>query len=93
MAIRSLQDIGLAPAQLKAVEKKAKYAGKTAPEYVRSLVERDLLADKSFDEILRPVRDDFRKSGTTERQLDEIVDRARHAIPHPRRQKVRKARR
>jgi hypothetical protein len=93
MAIRSLQDIGLAPAQLRAVRKKAKHAGQTAPEYVRSLVERDLLADKSFDEILRPIREDFRKNGITERQLDEIVHRARHARPHARRPKSLKAHR
>jgi hypothetical protein len=81
MSTLSFRHIGLRPAQLKAVEKKAKRAGQTAPEYVRSLVERDLLADKSFDEILRPIREDIRKNGTTERELDEIVDRARRATP------------
>ncbi|HWE95578.1 MAG TPA: hypothetical protein VG269_16555 [Tepidisphaeraceae bacterium] len=81
-----LQDIGLKPAHLKAIQKKARDAGTTAPEYVRSLIERELLSDKSFDEILRPVRDDFKKAGVTEAQLDGIVERARHAAqPRPRR--------
>lgn len=72
-----LQEIGLKPAHLKALQRKARDAGKTAPEYVRSLIERDLLSDKSIDEILRPVRKDFQKAGVTESQLDAIVERAR----------------
>ena len=79
MSSLSLQDIGLRPAQLSAVRKKAKDAGTTAPEYVRALVERYLLADESFDRILRPIREDLRRNGITEKQLDELVDRARHA--------------
>ena len=39
------------------------------------LIERDLLADGTFDEILKPVRDDFRKSGINEAELDAIVER------------------
>ena len=71
------QDLGLGPAQWKAVARKAKRAGKTTPEYLRLLVEQDLLAEKSFDELLRPIRRDFRKSGITEGGLDLIVSRAR----------------
>ena len=74
-----LQDIGLKPTQMKAVIRRAKKAGKTATEYVRSLVERDLNAGESFDEILRPIREGFRKSGVTEEELDELVNRARIA--------------
>jgi hypothetical protein len=74
-----LQEIGLKPALAKAVEKKAKDEGKTPPEYVRSLIERDMLADRSFDEILKPIRADFHKSGVGEDQLDQIVERARSA--------------
>lgn len=79
MSTLSLQDIGLRPAQLKAVERKARHAGTTTPQYVRLLVEQDLLADKSFNEILGPIREDFRKSGMTEQQLDELVGHARRA--------------
>jgi hypothetical protein len=79
MTILTIQDIGLKPATLRAIEKKARSKGKTPPEYVRALIERDLLADKTFDEILKPVRADFRKSGMTEDQLDQLVDRARKA--------------
>jgi hypothetical protein len=89
MASLTIHDIGLPPAQLRAVERKAKGAGQTAPQYVRALIERDLLADKTFDEILRPVREDFRKRGVTPEQLDVIVDRAR-AATRPKRREVRR---
>lgn len=83
MSTLSLQDLGLRPAVLRAVEEKATRAGKTTPEYVRALVERDLLADQPFDEILRPVREDFRKSGVTEEDLDRVIERARKAAKRP----------
>lgn len=77
MSSLSLQDIGLKPAQLRAIEKKAKGAGQSAPQYVRSLIERDLLADQSFDELLRPIREDVRKRGLSEAALEQAVRRAR----------------
>jgi hypothetical protein len=52
------------------------------PDYIRWLIERDLLASQSFDEILRPIRPDIRKSGITETQVDAIVRRARKSINH-----------
>ena len=79
MSTLSFRDFGLPPSLLKAVEKRARSAGTTARQYVRLLIERDLLAEKSFDEILRPIRADFRKSGISEAELDEIVERARNA--------------
>ncbi|HUB24561.1 MAG TPA: hypothetical protein VL992_03955 [Tepidisphaeraceae bacterium] len=86
MSTISFREFGLPPALLKAVEKRARSAGTTAREYVRLLIERDFLAEKSFDEILRPIRADFRRSGITEKQLDEIVQRAR---AHPRTKSAR----
>ena len=53
--------------------------GRTPPQYVRLLVEQDLLTEESFDEILRPIREDVRRSGITQNQIDRIVDRARRA--------------
>lgn len=76
----TLTDIGLSAATMKAVEKKARGLGKSGAEYVRLLVESDLLADQSFDEILRPIREDVRKSGITESQVEDIVRRARKAV-------------
>ncbi len=75
----SLNDLGLRPAELKEVERKAKQAGTTASQYVRALIARDLLSDKTFDEMLEPARTDFQRHGTTEDQLTAIVERARKA--------------
>ena len=77
MTTISIQDIGLRPGQLRAIEKLAERAGQTPSQYLRSLVERDLLASKSFDDILRPIRKDVRSGGLTENQLDAIVERAK----------------
>lgn len=85
MSQLTIQEIGLRPAQLRAVERKARHLGQSASQYVRGLIERDLLAGRSFDEILRPVRDDVARAGVTESQLDRIVDRARGAGPRKKR--------
>lgn len=80
MSSLSLRHFGLAPAQVRAVEKRAKQQGKSPLEYVRALVERDLIAASSFDDVLRPIRAGFAKSGVTEDELDAIVTRARRDI-------------
>ncbi len=76
MTMATFRQLGLRPAQVKALDQKAKQQGKTRTQFLRWIIERELAA-QSFDEILKPVRDDFRKSGITESELDELVDRAR----------------
>jgi hypothetical protein len=76
MTTLHLQDIGLRPAQLKAVEKKARRVGTSPQQYVRQLIERDLEAP-SLAAILGPIREDFKKNGVTPDQLEQIVRRAR----------------
>jgi hypothetical protein len=85
MTALSILNLGLRPAQLKALDKRARQRGKTAPQYIRWLIERDLLADKSFDELLMPIREDIREAGITEEDLDQIVDRARGPVRRKRR--------
>jgi hypothetical protein len=69
---------GLKPTQLKELDRKARSHGKTTTQYVRALIERELESPPSVDEILKPIRDDFRQSGVTEAELDRIVERARN---------------
>jgi hypothetical protein len=90
MTSLSLQDIGLRPGQIKAVEKRARREGKSPSEYLRSLVERDLLMGGSFDDVLRPIRAGFKKSGVTEEELDALVKRARKDARTRHRRRVRK---
>ena len=80
MSSLSLRDIGLGSAQVRAVAKRARQQGKSPSEYLRALVERDLIAASSFDEVLRPIRAGFARSGVTQDQLDAIVSRARKNI-------------
>lgn len=51
--------------------------GTTPEHYIASLIDA---ARTSFDEILAPVREEFRKSGITEQELDDAVNEARQAI-------------
>jgi hypothetical protein len=77
MTISSKADIQLPSSQMREVQKRAKEAGQTVSEYLSVLIERDFLAEQTFDEMLRPVREDFQKSGVTAAQLEAIVKRAR----------------
>lgn len=89
MSTVSLRDFGLGPAQVRAVEKRARQQGKSPSEYVRALVERDLVTASSFDDVLRPIRTGFAKTGVTEDELDAIVTRARRDI-HARPKRARR---
>jgi hypothetical protein len=61
----------------KAAAAKARELGTTPAAYIESLIDS---ASRSFDEILAPVRADFRRSGMTEDELDVLVSGARKAI-------------
>jgi len=61
----------------KAAARRAQEVGTTPRQYIHSLIDA---ANLTFDEILRPVREGFRKSGVTEVELDKAVSEARKAI-------------
>jgi hypothetical protein len=90
MSTVSFPKIGLKPTQARAAARRAKQAGKTPTEYLRCLVERDLLAGGSFDDVLRPVRSAFARSGMGEDELNQIVTRARRTIHGRVRRRARK---
>jgi hypothetical protein len=54
--------------------------GKSADEYLRTLIEAELLSQQTFAEILAPIREGFRKSGMTEEQLDALFAEARQKV-------------
>ena len=83
MTRTTLQIDGLRPAQLRAVKAQADREGKTPAEYVRALIERDLLARRSFDVILAPVRADVQARGISEADVDAVVEKARRAVTRP----------
>ena len=73
---------GLNKRKMDQLTTKAKELGMTPERYVRKLVEEDLELDRqaremSFAQIMKPVRDEFRASGMSDAEFDELVDRAR----------------
>jgi hypothetical protein len=66
-------------ARLKA---RAEQAGLTPERYVKHLVDEDLALEQtaqttSFEELLAPVREQFRQSGMTGDELDALIERAK----------------
>ena len=59
------------------VAAKARELGTTPEGYVESLIDA---ANVSFDDLLAPAREGFRRSGATEEDLDAAVAEARRAI-------------
>lgn len=62
------------PEMAEALDERARHNGKSVEEYVRALIETDLLASRSFDEILAPVRKGFADSGMSEEELTDFIE-------------------
>ncbi len=69
-----------------ALERKAMTRGKPVEEYVEGLLEVQA-SRASLDEILAPIRDGFEKSGMSEAELTELIDREIKAVRVERRQR------
>jgi hypothetical protein len=71
---------GLPRGTRRALEEIGHDDGKTAEEYVRTLIEVEVLARRPFSEILAPIRQSFQASGISEDELDAVVERAREKL-------------
>lgn len=74
--------VPISPRSSTRLRAKAQRLGLTPERYVKHLVEEYLSLDRearetTFDELMAPTREEFRRSGVTEAQLDKLVDRAR----------------
>jgi hypothetical protein len=56
-------------------------------QYIERLIATDLLAAKSFDEILAPIRKTFQKSGMSEDELEGLFEEAREEVYEERKAK------
>ena len=64
-----------------ALEQRAREGGYSdVTKYVERLIATDLLAAKSFDEILAPIRKTFQETGTADDELDSIFEEAREEV-------------
>jgi hypothetical protein len=59
------------------LQKRALDRGCDVAGYVERLIEKDVLASQSFDEILAPIRQGFQESGMSEDELDVLFEEAR----------------
>jgi len=88
--------ISLRPEVEESVKSQATKEGKPLADYVESLVEEgsrrrdriDLLAEKSFDEILAPFRRSVEDSGMSDEALDTLFTEARKEASSARKEKA-----
>ena len=64
-----------------ALEQRARERGcSDVTKYVERLITTDLLAAKSFDEILAPIRQTFQESGMSEDELEALFEETREEV-------------
>jgi AraC-like DNA-binding protein len=64
-----------------ALEQRARERGcSDVTKYVERLITTDLLAAKSFDEILAPIRQTFQESGMSEGELETLFEETREEV-------------
>ncbi|MDX2034144.1 MAG: hypothetical protein SF339_25945 [Blastocatellia bacterium] len=68
---------GLPEGTIFALEEAGRKSGKSLEAYLRGLIEAELLSQKTFSEILAPIREEFRETRLTEEEFDEIIERER----------------
>jgi hypothetical protein len=69
--------ISLPPATMEKLQAQAAATGKDVDTLVREALDVKLaVAGRSFRDIMAPVHDDFRKSGMTEQELDDLTQEA-----------------
>ncbi len=64
-----------------ALEQRARERGYSdVSKYVERLISTDLLAAKSFDEILAPIRKTFQESDVSEDEMEALFEEAREEV-------------
>ncbi len=89
--------IDLPPDVEASIKTQAAKDGLPLEDYVKSLVQEgtqrrdriDLLAEKSFDEILAPIRRNFEDSGMSDEALDDLFTNARKEASRVRKERAR----
>ncbi len=80
MKTETIEITGLPSGTINALQKKAGEIGQTTANYLRNLIEAELLAPQSFDEILAPMRQGFTESGMSDAELDSLFEEAREEV-------------
>ena len=71
-----------------ALEQRARERGcGDVTRYIERLISTDLLAAKSFDEILAPIRRTFQEGSASEEELETLFEEAREEVYQEQKQK------
>jgi len=76
----TIEITGLPEGTREAIKELSQSKGKSSDEYLRTLIEAEILSQQTFAEILAPIREGFRESGMTEEQLDAFFEEARRKV-------------
>jgi hypothetical protein len=88
VAAMSIQ-VELKPEVEAMLQKRALDRGCDVAGYVERLIEKDVLASQSFDEILSPIRQGFQESGMSEDELETLFEEAREDAFQARQAKIK----
>lgn len=77
----------LEPEVEETLKKRAAARGSKFSVYLQNLLKEQASA-RSYEEVMAPVWDAFEKSGMTEEQLDELIDREVKAVRAERRKRL-----
>ena len=72
--------ITLAHEDERRLAERAAAAGKDLPTYLDGLIKKDLSAPTTFAELLAPLHEDFRQSGMTEDELNDLIEESRDDV-------------
>jgi hypothetical protein len=79
----------LPPELLSELDERAKEKGLDRQSYVIRLIERNLFDQgATFDEILAPIREDFKAAGMSEQELEAFIDEEVAAARRERRERA-----
>ena len=80
MQTETIEITGLPLGTKTALEEVVRSRGKDVGDYLRDLLQADLLSERPFSEILEPIRRSFDESGMSEAELDTLFETAREQV-------------
>ena len=80
MQTETIEITGLPLGTKSALEELGRRLGKSVEDYLRDLIQTELLSEKPFSEILEPIRRSFDESGMSEAELEALFEAAREQV-------------
>lgn len=77
MDTATIEISGLPVATIEKLDERAEKIGATTPEYVRYLIEEDLVSPLSLRVLYAPVREQIKADDISDEELDDLLERVR----------------